>query len=241
MRVWQDDLLIHMKEIGSEMELFEIVKKQAHQLGFDYCAIGLQFPIPVTAPRTVTYRNHSKDWQEIYDTRNYMHLDPVVQHGIRFPQPLIWGGSLPHKSNDRIEEFWESANEFGLNYGWAQSTISQGGPLGIMTFARDSEAITEQELAANGLRLTWLVQATYWCMTRLVSKRMQPEKNIQLSDRERAVLRWTAEGKTSVEISDILGITARTVNFHITSVMNKFNCTNKTAATVRAAMLGLLA
>lgn len=241
MRVWQDELLMRMKGIGSEVELFDAVIREGHQLGFEYCAFGLQFPVPVSAPRTVTYRNHASGWQEIYENRNYQRIDPVVQHGIKSSQPLVWGDGASHSSDDTLREFWAGAREFGLRHGWAQSTVTPGGPLGIMTFARDSEAITNRELAENALRLSWLVQATHWCVNHLVSKRMQPERDVHLSDRERSVLRWTAEGKTSREISDILGIAERTVNFHITSVMNKFNCANKTAATVRAAMLGLLA
>ncbi|TAK90835.1 MAG: LuxR family transcriptional regulator, partial [Aquabacterium sp.] len=73
-----------------------------------------------------------------------------------------------------------------------------------------------------------------------ISKGTQPEGAVTLSGRERSILQWTAEGKTSGEISDIMGIAERTVNFHITNVMTKLNCANKTAATVRAALLGLL-
>ena len=54
------------------------------------------------------------------------------------------------------------------------------------------------------------------------------------------MLRWTGEGKTSGEIADILNITERTVNFHIGKAIAKLNAVNKTAAVLRAAMLGLL-
>lgn len=61
-----------------------------------------------------------------------------------------------------------------------------------------------------------------------------------LTDRELEVLRWTAEGKVSVDISDILGITERTVNFHICNCMKKLSATSKTSAAVQAALWGLL-
>jgi len=54
------------------------------------------------------------------------------------------------------------------------------------------------------------------------------------------VLRWTADGKTSSEISCILNIAERTVNFHINNVVAKLNAANKTSAAIKAAMLGLL-
>ncbi|MDO9046340.1 MAG: LuxR C-terminal-related transcriptional regulator [Methylobacter sp.] len=66
------------------------------------------------------------------------------------------------------------------------------------------------------------------------------EADAKLSNREIAVLRWTADGKTSGEISRILNISERTVNFHINDVVTKLNAVNKTSATVKAAMIGLL-
>jgi DNA-binding NarL/FixJ family response regulator len=62
----------------------------------------------------------------------------------------------------------------------------------------------------------------------------------ELTERERDVLRWTAAGKTSSETGMILGISARTVNYHMTSILLKLNAVNKTQAVVKAVMLDLL-
>jgi len=61
-----------------------------------------------------------------------------------------------------------------------------------------------------------------------------------LTEREREVMRWTAEGKTAFEISVIVGLTERTVNFHIGRVLAKLSATNKTQAAVKAAVMGML-
>jgi LuxR family transcriptional regulator len=53
-------------------------------------------------------------------------------------------------------------------------------------------------------------------------------------------LRWTAAGKTSSEVGTILGISARTVNYHIASILLKLEAVNKTQAVVKAVMLNLL-
>jgi LuxR family transcriptional regulator len=62
----------------------------------------------------------------------------------------------------------------------------------------------------------------------------------RLTAREIEVLRWTAHGKTVDEISVLLAISVNTVNFHIKNAVAKLHAANKTAAAVRAAMLGLL-
>lgn len=55
---------------------------------------------------------------------------------------------------------------------------------------------------------------------------MTPEMNF--SKREKEILRWTAEGKTSAEIAMILSISENTVNFHQKNMQKKINAPNKT-------------
>ena len=47
-------------------------------------------------------------------------------------------------------------------------------------------------------------------------------------------------GKTSGEIGMILGISARTVNFHVTAILAKLDAVNKTQAVIKALMFDLL-
>lgn len=68
----------------------------------------------------------------------------------------------------------------------------------------------------------------------------EPQTPLGLSERERDVLRWTAAGKTSSETGMIMGISARTVNYHMTSILLKLDAVNKTQAVVKAVMLDLL-
>ncbi len=111
---------------------------------------------------------------------------------------------------------------------------------GMLTLARAGETVTTCEWQAKACHIMWLVQAVHLCMVRVVTPKLMPEIAVQLSRREIEVLRWTGEGKTSGEIANILNITERTVNFHIGKAMAKLDAVNKTAAVLRAAMIGLL-
>ena len=62
----------------------------------------------------------------------------------------------------------------------------------------------------------------------------------QLSEREHEVLRWTALGKTSDEVAVILGISTRTVTFHVSEILAKLDAKNKVHAAVKALMLNIL-
>ncbi|MHB8446439.1 MAG: response regulator [Rudaea sp.] len=63
---------------------------------------------------------------------------------------------------------------------------------------------------------------------------------VELTEREREVLRWTAVGKTVSEIAATLGISARTVTFHITNILRKLDAANKTEAVSKAMALDLI-
>jgi DNA-binding response OmpR family regulator len=60
-------------------------------------------------------------------------------------------------------------------------------------------------------------------------------KLVQLNDREVETLTWVARGKTSAEIAQILGLTKRTVDFHIDNARTKLSAATRTQAVIKAA------
>ncbi len=61
-----------------------------------------------------------------------------------------------------------------------------------------------------------------------------------LTGREVAVLRLVAQGATNRQIAATLSISVKTVNAHMTNILNKIDCDNRTAATTFAIQHGLL-
>ena len=57
-----------------------------------------------------------------------------------------------------------------------------------------------------------------------------------LSERELEALTWSARGKTSDEIAQILGLSKRTVDFHIDNARSKLGVATRTQAVVKAAV-----
>ncbi len=60
-------------------------------------------------------------------------------------------------------------------------------------------------------------------------------RQVNLTEREVETLTWAARGKTSSEIAQILGLTKRTVDFHIDNARVKLNTTTRMHAAVKAA------
>ncbi len=63
---------------------------------------------------------------------------------------------------------------------------------------------------------------------------------IRISDREKEVLQWVEQGKSSSEISLILGISQRTVNSYIYKTMEKLEAVNRPQMVSIALRKGLL-
>jgi DNA-binding CsgD family transcriptional regulator len=60
------------------------------------------------------------------------------------------------------------------------------------------------------------------------------EADILMTAKELDCLKWTAAGKTAWEASIILGISERTVRFHLNMAREKLNCTTTTQAVAKA-------
>lgn len=71
-------------------------------------------------------------------------------------------------------------------------------------------------------------------------RQCKPRPAPLLSERELECLDWSAGGKTSREVGAILGISQRTVYFHLNNVASKLNVYGTRHAISRAIMLGIL-
>jgi DNA-binding NarL/FixJ family response regulator len=65
-------------------------------------------------------------------------------------------------------------------------------------------------------------------------------RRIALNDREVETLTWVARGKTSAEIARILGLSKRTVDFHIDNARDKLGAATRSEAVIKAADGGLI-
>lgn len=234
MKSWQEDLLSITDSVRCEQTVFRKIEAAARALGFEYCAYGLRVPHPFSSPKIIVLNNYAASWWVRYVSEAYLQTDPTVLHGRRSPSPLVW--------NDRVSgaarQLWDEAQCCGLRVGWTQSNLDALGVAGMLTLSRSHEALSAAELASQETKMRWLVNLAHLTLSGILASRLR--ERIQLTAREIEVLRWTADGKTSGEISTILAVSEHTVNFHIKNSVVKLQTTNKTAAVVRAATLGLL-
>ena len=236
MTSWQEDLYSIVDSAQSEHDVFKKIEAAAAELGFSHCAYGLRIPLPFSNPKTIVLNNYHPAWQQRYAAQGYLQIDPTVLHGRRSQTPLTWSDSVFASA----PKLWEEAQSFGLRFGWAQSCLDAGGGFGMLSLARSAETFSDAERLAKEVKMRWLVHIAHLTLSRIFIEQQTTQIQPNLTAREVEVLKWTADGKTSAEISDLLVVSENTVNFHVKNAVAKLQTANKTAAAVRAAMLGLL-
>jgi len=237
MKNWQADLLAAQESVSCEKTLLKQIELAAIALGFEYYAYGLRVPLPLSNPKMVILNNYPLAWQQRYMEQGYLRKDATVQHGRSSQTPIVWSNQIFASATD----LWDEAQSFGLRHGWAQSSCAANGVGGMLTLARSRGVITAKELHSKELKMRWLVQTSHNALARILSPKLgMGGGKLNLTQREMEVLKWTADGKTASEISEILALSENTVNFHIKNAVAKMGASNKTAAVVRAAMLGFL-
>lgn len=236
MENWQEDLFsITTGDTQSEQEVLRKMEIAAQALGFTHCAYGMWLPTPISNPKIVILNNYDAAWQARYASAGYLQIDPTVLHGRRSQTPQIW----TDQTFAVAPRLWDDARASGLRVGWAQSTLNAIGVGGMLTLSRPAEALSTAELATKEVKMRWLVNVAHLSLSRIFTAQRAAQIP-KLTAREVEVLKWTADGKTSGEISDLLTVSDATVNFHVKNAVTKLKTANKTAAAVRAAMLGLL-
>lgn len=236
MDAWREIQTHALLNAKTEEAIAAILSCAARDLGFEYCAYGMRVPVPITRPKVIMLNNYPARWRRRYVEANYLATDPTVAHGLRSILPLVWADEIFAS----CPQFWEEARAHGLCVGWAQACYDPRGIGGMLTLARSHGNLSPAELKERSPEMSWLVCAAHQASCHRLLPRIAPETDASLSEREIEALRWTADGKTAAEIATIMSIAERTVNFHIRNATAKLDAGNKTAATIRAAMLRLL-
>ena len=236
MKNWQSDQLRLVRCAGSSEASIETVLSEVNKLGFRYCSFGMKGPLPLATPRALWRSNYPIGWEKRYQEQDYVRCDPTVALAAVSDSVVLWSDELFATCPQMREE----ARSFGLIHGWAQPRRDAQGIVSLLSCVRSDPPITDDELRAKNERLQWI---SYLCHERMLSHWgpiLRTSVEFKLSNRELEVLRWSCDGKTSGDMSVIIGVSEATVNFHMRNACKKLGTSNKTAAAVRAALTGLI-
>ena len=164
------------------------------------------------------------DWLACYSARNYIQDDPAVRHCRRTSQPFEWEAApFDPVREPRAAEVVRRAKDCGLARGCMTPIPSASGSLGSVWIAGAIE-LTPPTRAMLHL-------ASLYAFDRLRALKSPPcRAKAGLTTREREVLQWIANGKSALEIGEILAISKRTVDEHTQSALRKLGAANRAQA-----------
>ncbi|MCE6964900.1 transcriptional regulator SdiA [Enterobacter sp. MW07] len=232
---WRRDCYLRFQEMTSADEVYSELLRQTQTLEFDYFSLCVRHPVPFTRPKLSLQSNYPAQWLSHYQAENYFAIDPVLK-----PENFVHG-HLPW--NDALfadaQPLWDGAREHGLRKGITQCLMLPNHALGFLSVSSTVQSINKFSKEELELRLQMLVQMALTTLLRLEHEMVMPPE-MKFSKREKEILKWTAEGKTSAEIAIILSISENTVNFHQKNMQKKFNAPNKTQIACYAAATGII-
>jgi len=202
-------------------ELEKALAGTAGALGLPMFAY-LLLPERRSAPSLIS--NYPGAWTQHYLAHRYDRLDPVIGTAARAVEPFEWGPELRvGQGSAGCGRFFAEAAEFGIRFGLTIPIRDRQRRLAAVTFATDERRTAfRQSIEAyrSGLHLMALLFHRQACTALDPDRRID---GIKLSPRQFECLEWVAHGKSAWDTGRIIGISRRTVLFHLEAAKAKLD------------------
>jgi len=230
--------IIHQSlECQSAQGLCALMQRAADLIEAEYyaCLINSK-PSGLEAGRMVVLdAGFPAGWLDHYAQLDFHLVDPIVAENFSRFGLQYWADTYRKAPPPKL--FLDEAEDAGLKRGFSFGVPDRsrtGGSLFSFSAPRlprdpRSERILER-----------VVPHLHRALCQVATGESILSAGSSLSLREQEVLKWTSVGKSSWEISRILRITERTVNFHIHNILGKLDAVNRVQAVAVALKLGLL-
>ncbi|MGI9304335.1 MAG: LuxR family transcriptional regulator [Gammaproteobacteria bacterium] len=227
-------------ELLAKADTIDAVYGISHQLcdecGFDHFIFGAQLSTSFVRPCIAIISGYPVEWRERYENANYINADPTVAHCATRNVPIVWKDlSLCEDTTDKGAVVMSEARDFGLSSGVSFPVHSTGSEWSMLSLG-SSKPHDELERAIDAaIPLAHAVAGhIHEAVRRVFDAEVLPVGNVELTNREKECLLWAAEGKTTWETSQILGVSKRTIIFHLENAARKLDVSNRTHAVARA-------
>ncbi|KFK92273.1 MULTISPECIES: LuxR family transcriptional regulator [unclassified Serratia (in: enterobacteria)] len=176
--------------------------------------------------------NYPGEWVKRYKEEGLQYTDPVVITALNRLTPFSWDENLTIGAGFHFSELFDQAREFGITNGYTFVLHDYNNNLVTLSFiiTSDRKAEIRQSLINNKGDLSVLLASVHEMYLALVSLSEKntaiSEREPQFTERENEILYWASVGKTYQETGMILGITTRTIKFHMSNVVKKLGVAN---------------
>ncbi len=182
--------------------------------------------------------SYPEEWLRLYWQKGYFEVDPVFKTALQKPGTQHWETTYQATNSDKQREFMAAAKEFGLVDGITTGSADPACGVGTFCSFASAELVDAQRYVPL---VEYFGYHVHLALLRTAPKSSQPVAPCvkELSLREMTILNWVKNGKTNWEIAKIIGVTERTVRFHVESIFSKLDVTSRSHAVATAIAHGL--
>lgn len=221
-----------------------LLSDTAQRLGIAFVAYHLVRVAGMPGPLPFFITTYPQSWLQAYMAGGYLNDDPVLAELPNRRLPFRWSDvAASDDLTARQRQMFRDAREHGLVDGLTIPIHGKNGEFAAVTFipgGDETNAATTIAYYRHLLHLLALYFHDHAVRILIESAMSSPRQKSLLSPREKEVLRWTAQGKSNWDISTILGISEKSVEFHLNSAKRKLHVFNRTHAVVKAIMLNMI-
>jgi len=176
--------------------------------------------------------NYPNEWIELYMAKKYNLCDPVFLNN--FAKLGLQRWSDTYKITPPPRKFLSDAHDFGLTGGYTFGMKNRTENTNSL-FSLSGKSVENHERTSTILEN--VMPHFHEALIRIANGQENGEMPLvaNISAREKEVLTWIKEGKSSWDVSKILNISERTVNYHVGNVMQKLGAVSRLHAVAIAA------
>ena len=182
--------------------------------------------------------NFPEELRKVYMVDAICNTDPSYLAALHQNSPLKWRNMFLQSKTQAQKDFVGKLRQWKIVDGISIPIHGPNGCIAILMFA--STKILGKS-AEDSDSLSLIAVAVMQRLKRIIAYRLLPNKSdIYLTLREAECLSWVLDGKTNWEIGVLVGISARTVQFHIANCARKFGVHNRIQAAIKALISGMI-
>jgi LuxR family quorum sensing-dependent transcriptional regulator len=234
------DFIDGMRDVRASAEICRCMTREVGRMGYCFVSIWEVPKAGQSLKNSVLFNSRPREYTERYLTKNYVAIDPLVRTVRRTLAPAVWSDIPATEISREAAQIFHEANESGATNGIVVPIVSASGSISIFSASGDGPDISVG--ARRALEIIGIFSHQFLQRAARVTAGVSnpPTSTAPLTNREREILTWSAFGRGAGEIGDILGISERTVRFHIGAAIQKLGAANKTQAVALAVVRHLI-
>ncbi|WP_412474775.1 helix-turn-helix transcriptional regulator [Rhizobium sp. WW22] len=231
-----EDLIEEITRLKTQFDVFRFMKglTEAYQ-----CRAFMVLNLPPITSSDLQSCSVINNWPaellSIYDQESLLSTSPVLLRLRASTLPFLYDVvANPNREENKSQLVVALFERFRMTRFAYFPTHDASGLRGAVSLAGDREHFSPQEIKD-------LFYIAVHVFDRLAEIRNLDVRVVDtLTDREIDCLNWTAAGKTSAEIAEILSLSEHTVNHYLNRATKKLDTVNRTQAVAKALRVGLI-